>query len=435
MSENINTIAESEYRFNEQALKLSKNFFNIEDTSMLKVGMFGYVTSIFSHMMRDTTFHRDMLYNEFFLNKASLNSTLYNWSKILNHPLNLVQPARLDVVLKLRLSDLHRYSTTDIANNNSKKFVINRDTTFILNGFRFLLPYEIQINLNGEYINALYNFNEYNLKPNDIKSPVLKVTSTIESGIKYALISFRIYQLEKSESITSMLSNEILDSSIIEETYNDGIASFNVSYSEEPSGGAFRNIQTIFNELSTNLRQEYCYYTFTGNNNLRIYFDSRPRGFRPKYNTRIKVEIFTSKASEANFNFNSEVIIQNDTIQQFSEYQIIPLSNKTYGGSQIDSFIENKITLIELLGTRNNITTSYDLQSFFRKMRNELNESNSTFQVVKTRDDILRRQFSAYILLKNSFGEVIPTNTIDLQFDIADLEKHSYSLKLSLIHI
>lgn len=58
---NTSMIAESEYVFQEKAMQLMQNFFEINDTSLLKIGNLGYQTSLLTHAMRDGTFHKMLL--------------------------------------------------------------------------------------------------------------------------------------------------------------------------------------------------------------------------------------------------------------------------------------------------------------------------------------------------------------------------------------
>ena len=110
---NTSMIAESEYVFQEKAMQLMQNFFEINDTSLLKIGNLGYQTSLLTHAMRDGTFHRDALFNEQFLISASQNSTLYNWAKTVNYDISLSTPAHYDIGFKISINELKRISSVE----------------------------------------------------------------------------------------------------------------------------------------------------------------------------------------------------------------------------------------------------------------------------------------------------------------------------------
>lgn len=429
-----NNISESEYTFNEKALQLANNFFDVNDVSMLKTGMFGYMTSMFSHMMRDSTYHRNMLYNEFFLTKASLNSTLYNWSKMLNHPLELASPAKINVMLRMDINDLLSISEDSIEDPNIKKVIIDRSTPFDLGGKTFMLPYQLEMNIyrnkEGRYsVNAIYNLNESNFKPDSIKTPILKVLSEAQNNKYFININFEIFQIQRYDYIFSVMSNDLLDASIIEQTYSGYLVGFNALYNESNVfDKAYLKMETIFNEFKKPSKERYCYYTLIGSDTIRLYWDNKPKAFRPVYNSKVKMEIFTTEGDKGNFNYTGRIQIRESRFENVP-HVIIPLEQKTRGGSNLNNFTENKIALMELLSTRNNYTTTYDLQNFFKKVRKELGYTRNEFEVVKSKDDILRRQFSTYMLLRDKDGHIVPTNTIDLEVDLIDLERMNYSLK------
>ena len=174
------TISESQYVFDNAALQLSEKFFNVADTSLLKVGTFGYTTALNSYAMRDSVFHRDMLYNEFFLTNSNLNSTLYNWAKMLDYNIELAQPAQVPILIKLNLDKIQQIATASVVNGNLLEYTIKRQTVFDIGGFNFLLPYDLKLNIiknanTGQFtVSAIYDFLNYNIKPNSIKTPYLK---------------------------------------------------------------------------------------------------------------------------------------------------------------------------------------------------------------------------------------------------------------------
>jgi hypothetical protein len=295
--EGENTIAESQHLFSNKALQLSERFFPIEDTSLLKVGAFGYQTALAAHMMRDSTFHRNMLYNEFFLTNSKLNSTVYNWAKMLDYDIDLATPSVLPVLLKISIADLKRIATTD--GNGNKELVLDRNTSFDVGGFPFMLPYAVSLTLveganNQASLLALYDFTAKNITPKLIKTPYLKTTLQTENGILYAYIAFNIYQIKRKEYIFSILSNDILDAGIIEQNFSGNIVSFSANYSENANNlDVFESLETIFNETRLPKTSKYLYYTYVGDDTLRIHFSNRPQEFRPAFNSKISLEVST----------------------------------------------------------------------------------------------------------------------------------------------
>ena len=431
---NTSMIAESEYVFQEKAMQLMQNFFEINDTSLLKIGNLGYQTSLLTHAMRDGTFHRDALFNEQFLISASQNSTLYNWAKTVNYDISLSTPAHYDIGFKISINELKRISSVESDDSSVSTMIIDRATPFDLGGYKWLLPYEVIIRTSTSTkgttsVTASYNFDKYNFKSPSIKTPYLKVMITSDDGVDYAVISLRIFQLVKREWIYTISSTDLLDSRIIDITFGNNIASFKGFYnSNATSLAAYGDLELIFNEASEPTSDTYGYYTLIGDDTLRIYFSSKSTYFHPAFNSKIKVETFTTSAEEGNFNYNGSISINSTSYDNIS-YSIIPLSTASTGGSSIKSFKDTKIALMEKLRTRDNYTTTYDLESYFSEVKKSEFSTGSDFQIVKLRDDLIRRQFTCYVLQRNNAGTLIPTNTVDMQFTLAELSNIGYSIK------
>lgn len=427
-------IAESSHIFDNKALQLAERFFVIEDTSLLKVGSFGYNTAINSNMMRDATFLMNMHYNEFFLTSSRLNSTVYNWAKMLDYDVDLSTPAMIPAGIKLNLEDLERAATISATNGNNRELTIKRDTIFDVGGFNFLLPYDLHITLirnsTGQVtVTAIYDFEEFNFRPSLVTTPYLKTMLTSDLGIQSVVISVNLYQIKKSEWIFTMASNDILDIGIVEVNYGRNVVNFRAMYSENKTNvDNFVNVETIFNEMRQPNTPIFAYYTYIGDDILRLTFSNRPGEFRPAFNSKIKLEVFTTDAEEANFNYSGMINIRSAVLENV-QHSCTPLASSTTGGASGKSFRESKIALMQKLRTRNSITTSFDLQTYFDQVKRERLDTNSDFVAVKLRDDIIRRQFSLYILSRNTRGDIVPTNTVDLQLSMDEIENLGYSLK------
>lgn len=422
------TIAESEYVFTEQALALAGNFLPLGDASMLKSGMFGYTTAVMAHMARDSTFHRDMLYDEFFLTRARLNSTLYTWAKTLNKEISLATPARMDVVFKMPLIELQ--SLAKLQPNGNYSYTISRDTVFDVAGIKFLLPYSVRIlfyaNTTGSMnISAFYVFDDYNYKDSSITSPYLKMVTTDENGVDMVNISLTIFQLEKSDWVFTISSNDILDAGIIEQRIGENLVSFRASYQESTY---YRDLEMIFNELDTPKTSTFGYYTLIGDDTIRLYFSSKLNEFRPVFNSKIKLETFTTKGEAGNFNYTGSISVRDSNINK-KTYAIYPLTSKSTGGSSAAAFVENKKKLINALRSRDNIITDYDVTSYFEEQRKLRIGKDSRVTAHKVRDDFFRRQYSLFLLNKTSEGHVVPSNTINLSMSIDDIENLGYAIK------
>jgi hypothetical protein len=425
-------IAESETVFQERALEIAQNFFDVSSTSQLKIGSFGYVTGLASHIMRDSTFHRDMLYNEFFLVSASLNSTLYNWAKTLDYPINLATPSRFPVAIKFPISSIEAAATLT-SSGISRVFNIPRTTKFDVGGYSFMLPYDVNILFtrganNQLSITGTYDFSITNYSDSSITTPYLKTMLTTENGIAYATIAVTLFQLDYKQWIFNIASNDSLDAGIIEQNYGSNLVSFNSFYNPNTvSNNSYTPLEMIFNEVSLPTTNQYCYYTLISDDTIRLYFSNAANDFRPAYNSKVGIETFTTLAEGGNFTYSGAISMQG-TLSALP-FTVANISSAATGGVSISSFNDTRIALMEKLRTRDSYITSYDLESFFKTNRKKNFTTNTDFSVVKLRDDIFRRQYTVYINQRNANNEVVPTNTVDLKLSIDDIVNMDYRIK------
>ena len=431
----MNIISESEYLANERSLRLAEKFFDIEDVSLLKVGTFGYITSLFSQVMRDSVFHRDMLFNEVFLTNATLNSTVHNWAKLVDEDISLAEPARMDVAFTITLNDLEKASRPALM-GEGREFKLDRKSVVDIGGFKFLLPYSVNILLirdsNGQSsVSASYDLTEYNVQDSDISSPFIKtMISTNSDGTNIVTMALAVLQMELRTWVNTITSTDILDVGSIEENYGGNLVGFRVDYSNNSNAGipSWAPVEAIFNEIEQPKTGIYTYYTVVGDDVLRLSFSNKPGGFRPAFNSKVRLETFTTLAERANFEYSGGISILDPNLENI-EYSCVSLSGRATGGTSNRTFVDTKIALMEKLRTRDGITTSYDLQTYFNEIKRKRLKTNSSFTVVKLRDDIIRRQFSLFMLQRDSKNDVVPTNTVNMEFSIEELSAMSNSIR------
>ena len=78
-----NKISSSKEEIYNKLLNISENYFDGPE-DFLKTGLFGYITESIAMMIRDSSYHKSMLYNESFLNTAIIPKSVYNWAKMFN---------------------------------------------------------------------------------------------------------------------------------------------------------------------------------------------------------------------------------------------------------------------------------------------------------------------------------------------------------------
>jgi hypothetical protein len=415
-------ISEVSYDYSARFLELAAKFFTVSNLSTLKVGMFGYHNEIHSYLMKNSVFHRNMLYNEYFLNTASLHSSVYNWAKILEEPVYLAQPSKMQIAFSFNLNEL----TLD----NGGNAVIPRTLQFTIGSYKFLLPHDIILTVKNNSLVAKYDFSKANTNylDSEIKTPFIK--TKLESSVNgtVVILLLNIYQLESNIVTYKVIANDILERSIYDMTFKNNLAAFNIRY-KEPNTSTKIPLNILFNDIEDNKVSKNIYYSPLNTDSIRFYFSSKAGFFKPEFNSELEIEILSCLGSESNFNFSGNISVETSKLSALglSKVAVISLTDSV-GGTDTATLQELKVRLIKKLRTRNSITTSYDLQSLFDSLK--INSgSNSSLTTIKTKDDFIARQFTMYSVIKDSSNLVIPSTTIDLTLSISEIETLGYVLK------
>ena len=425
-------ISNSSYDYDERFLELAKDFFDLEQVSTAKAGMFGYHTAIHSNIAKDAVFHRNMLFREFFLNTSSMNDSVYNWARILDHNIDLARPSympvalQIDVAQAMTLAERDSYGTVE---GGFRVFRFARDQVFTIGPNFYAVPHEIFVycRMDGTVpsVSARYDFSDAasNYKDPLVTTEHLKV---LVEGSK-ATIFFNLYQLSVKSTYVDVLSNDDFDNSIFDVTFGKNLVSFTVKY-QSPGTSSWVDVPVSFGEdWEGSNGQQNGYYTMVDDRTLRIFFSSKPGSFRPKFGSRLQVTTVTTDGSAGNFQYSGRVSMQNSFFENVG-YTMINLADPTGGRDQID-FVETKKALIAKLRTRSSYITESDLGSFFDVVRQTRIKKNLKVDVIRTRDDVFRRIFSAYVLMRLKTGEVVPTTTTDLTVDVHQLVDSGFSIK------
>lgn len=427
-------ISPSAYDTKDKILDIGKNFLKLEDISLLNTSLFGYITEAMTEIARDGIFHRDTLYNEQFLNTARFPKSIYNKAKLYDYNVGFAQPAYMKVAFAIRLSDIIAYgSTNERSINKNIQLVLSKDNEFYVDNYCYRCLHDITItatpvidknNATDYSITAVYEMDKLNTSFGDVLSPYIKVWTETKNAQKYVFLILDTWQIKKLSQSFSIFSNDISDLLYYDIDFEQQLAGFEVEYINR---GKTTIMPAYFNNSYTPEDiDEYCYYTYPSDNKLQIYFSGVPGAFRPKFNTELNINYFITEGSGANFSYSGDVLYKFNK-ESFSNIQIIcaPLT-QSYSGKDRESLKDIKNTLIKINLMRNNIITEYDLNYFFNDMVANKNVNKSEIKFKRKQDDFLRRQFTGYLLLRDSSGYIIPTNTVDIRSDLSQLENANW---------
>lgn len=421
---NVN-INNTNYSITDEWLNNIQNFFPNEDPTLLKASLFGYCNEIMANEIKNSVYHKNFIYDEHLLATASTAKSIYNFAKLYNINPDLATPAQISVNLSMKKSDIQSSSLLKpigdkiLSDSDSvSEFVIPKTTVFTINTFQFMLPYDVQLlftynnitresTVTAKYIVDNNVFPFYNLTSSYIKT----WENTVE-GEKYIYLKLELFQLLMKSKAMLVTNQDISDTLTFKFSYEKQLAYFDVFVEED---GKKEKIQALFNDSSSlNNGEKYCNYNLLDDNSIEITFLSLFNSYRPAYNSRLILDIYYTDGKDANFgSFKTSQVNFGSATPISSIPMIISPLTDCYSGKDKPSLLELKKKIIEANLLRNVIVTDGDLNIFFNNIDNIETINESRIQFYKKRNDVLRRVYSAFLLLRDSNKMVIPTRTMD----------------------
>ena len=409
-------------------LDLANEYLEPDSYSTLKSGLFGYMTGSMARISAEGVHHRNVFYRENFLNTASMPRSIYSYAKIYNYNIGMAKPSQARILFGAYLDDLK-----STLGSETGVITLSRYQPVFLGNTPFMIAGSVRLAiLEGNRVSAEYDLNEMNFTlPNQgeyVRTYVTpQVVDTDGTTRTVVYMELHVYQVSARATEFQVITTNALETSFyrVPLVNNEQLASFRIMYKKanEPT---FKEIPGIFNESQSPTTSEYAYYTFSSNNELEIFFSPMPGSFRPAYNSKLRIEFLTTTGIAGNFDFTgtpSASIIGN-TIPVLVEMVTSPA-----GGYNGETLLEVKRGVMRKILERNNITIESDLENYLTGAIDRTKVHNSSLKFIKRRDDIQKRLFAAFLLLKDSSGRVVPTNTANLDFEAADLEARGWSIR------
>ena len=238
------------------------------------------------------------------------------------------------------------------------------------------------------------------------------------SEIKILYIQVPIRQVERYVINKKIITNNIIESKVFSFDYSAQLAGFTVDIVK--ADGTNLRLVPVYDGIATDEKQ-YLYYQFMNTNFIRCKFVDSV--YQPNINDQIFINLQTSQGYNGNFNWDDQsyprfvfdstqygLMNPDGTFDGYSAIscQIIPVTTEASGGLDKKSIQELRTIIAKEELARNSITCLTDLKNFF----NQINNDEVQIYTYKKRDNQFERLYYAYLLMKNSLSNIIPTNTI-----------------------
>jgi hypothetical protein len=435
----------SKYDIYSKLMLLANKYFDVTTQDFLKTGLFGYITESMAMIARDSSFHKSMVYNESFLNTAVMPKSVYNWAKMFGVSVPAAKPSYADIQVTIPVESLVFQTASSIANASKygaevtsalagkQMMILDRGNQFAAGEFRFTLERSVLIykdSEESEVITVKYcQTEETTTLLQDLSNFYVKTYITEDNYISFVV---RAYQYDVETTEEQIASASFLDTKIHDFTFTNQFVGARLKYRR---GGIDTPIELRFSNISSpqDSANPFAYYSLIDSNRIQVRFSSAAGDFVPSSNSTLLMDIYTTRGASGNVTYTGDVIFR------FSEELLknIPVlanffNESSIGGVDSPSLSRLKSTIINEISTRDVIVTESDLNNYFAiltSLLETINDGKVTF--VKKRDDILRRVFSAYILMRdgldingapaesNYTSKAIPTNTVTADFAIS----------------
>lgn len=404
---------------------VAPKYFQLDSIDETNVGLFGYITELLGNSVEDSFFATTMQFKEIFPVTAEDPDSLYLMAALFQMDNHFATPAKVGFNILLAEDDVISHATYA---DGFYTLELDRDMKINIEGIDFLLDYDIRITSkksdNGYTHMAYYIFN-FNNSISDVSSPYIatRVHSHTENNKRYVLLTVYLHQVTKTVTEDAILNNDSLNIVSKEYSFNGQLANFEIYYRENSNENWTQMTKFLANSTSIS-REPSCYYKFIDDGKISITFNSDERYFIPKFNSELKVEMYTTLGEDGNFEKYSgtELSISGVSDRYPSNKGLIFIGNvngASKGGYNAKSLEELRTEVIKAFSTVKSFTTASDLTLYFNTLRTI---NNNEILIIKQRDDALKRLFSSYVLLKDENKNIIPTNTVNIHFDESDID-------------
>lgn len=412
--------------------KIAPNYFDLDKINNYRSGVFGYINEVMSTVTMDTHNSINITRREFYPVTAQNPQSMNKMATLQHVGFPVATPGTCRAVLIFDEDEIIENSTYK---NGNYTCIIDNTAEISADVIPFSILYPIVIisnKSNGRWNHTIhYDKSGKNDLDKEPSAYYLNHKTIMNEGKRYLMIQTRLYQVEL-ESVTELVTTDALVQTVsMLFEFEGDLASFEVYYIEEPDVSTPVRLQKVMKGLSTPTTP-FCQYTMLDSNLLELTFPKNIY-FTPELNSEIRVDFYTSLGKGGEFDFfegdltcdmDSELYPYNNNMTMLGV-----LDGSCIGAEDVPSTEEYMRLIQDAYCTNHTITTTTDLQREFDRIANT---SKNRVRFRKKRADIYR-EWGAYILLKDSAGNVVPTNSMSVSLKLDEFDTHNGTSQEAII--
>ena len=400
---------------------IAVNYFDFDDIDSLNIGIFGCLTDVEASSTEDISNIISTYAKEIFPNLAEIPESIYSYAGAYNVTDLFAKPGSAGFVLFLNESDITKNGTK---NGSQYEYYLDAGTKIRVADYDFILDYDIKITYRtyrDELVFSATYVKEFENSISSITNPYIKIKRISYNGQKYLGLIIRANRVDMSEFTETLISNDKINLPKVTFTYNDTIAGFEVLY-RAPNSEVDIQLEKRFYRAEPS-KNPFCFFRFKDENQIELSFTSRDGYFQPKFNGEITVKIYTCNGESDNFPiYNGDDITVQPSVEKYPYNQnlimLALIQTECSGATNMPTLNDIRDLYLAKMMTVDSYTTENDLQVYFDTIKKQL---GNDVKFIKKRDDVARRLFSAFSIMKDSNGDIYHTNTLNLMTEPKEL--------------
>ena len=402
---------------------IKRKFFsdsNIPDDT-LNMGIFGFISEFGNNILENLCIMSSEYANEAIPTRAKFEKNIISHALSLGIDKIRATPAQMDIWLCFPEDRLEsNFSHHDQYGDNV--FIFDKNFDIRIGGetgtYIYHTDYDIVIKKSvlrsGKFVYTATYILDGNNEISDITNPYLpNVGVTKINNTNLIMVHTIIRQTTLNSVYNKVLVSNPLESKSLTFTFEDQLAYFYVDVIEdtnENGESSFHHLKCLYDGLYTTDKSEYCNYTYLDSNTIRIVFNRD--SYQPRQNADVTIYYVTTKGDECNFRYE-ETKVQDLNSNRYAYNNIyivtVPITDSAYGQNKKDVDEIKRIIPQQML-MRNSITTYTDLNNYF----NSLNNEQVRLYFLQKVHNQLQRLFFCYLLVKDEYNNIVPTNSLDV---------------------
>ena len=397
--------------------KLKEKYIDAPEDTLL-LGMYGYLSAIFSNLIQNTAMMVSDYSMEAIPTRAKFEKNVISHALALGVNLIHANPASLNVLIAFPEDYLIRNL------NDENKLILDREFIFSIGDrqlYPYLLDYDIEIKRNILLTGKTVYTAKYlldNKNPLSIhNNPYLPSLGIISAeGQDMVALQTNLRQMTHTIIPYKLIVDNPLETKTKEFTFEDQLAFFYVEVDEETDDGIVNHhLEPMYEGLHDYENgKEYISYMYLDERTIRVKFDRD--SYQPRRNAEINIHVYTTLGSACNIYLDDPFQIYREmTSTRYSYsglYTMIRSNSSSLYGEDRASVEQLQQLIPKEMMARGSYSTYSDLNTFFNLLQTE----DCKIDVFQRVFNQIENVYSVYLLMKYG-GYILPSNTIDIAIE------------------